>query len=569
MRPQFPLVALLFCGLAVNMALQLTNPQILRYFLDAALDSSQNAPSMNEITTAAIAFLLIALIIQLVSVGTTYLGSIIAWGSTNALREDLAAHSIGLDMSFHNAHTPGEFIQRIDGDVEILGGFFSVFLITILGNLILLFGTLAILYSENLTVGVVVTFSSVVILTIMFTIRKLAVPSNIELSESHSSFYGFLEEHLSGREDIRALGATDYVFERFSRFVKLVYTKTLKSTYVLNAIVWLISFSFSLNQAVALALGAYLYFNGEVTLGTVFMIIQYIQISQTPLNSITNQVQELQKFRASVERVEEIFNTESKLKFGRVALPDGALSVEFKNVSFNYHQDNHVLEDISFQLKSGKALGILGETGSGKTTIARLLFRLYDPDKGKILLSLRPLNEYTVESLRSRIGMITQEIQMLSASVRDNVTLFDSSIPDSRVNAAMELLGLSRWIESLPYALDTKLSTKDTSISAGQAQLLAFSRVFLLQPGLIILDEASSRLDPMTEQLMEKAIGLMLSQQTTSIVIAHRLQTIKRVDNIIILQDGRIVESGSRVELEKNPNSKLSKMLGLATNEVL
>ena len=357
MVPQLWLVAALGVGLFANIGLQLVNPQILRYFIDTAVDTSVNAPPLSAITYAALAFLGVAILIQLVSVATSYLGSVVSWNSTNALREDLASHCLHLDMSFHKSKTPGELIQRVDGDVGILGSFFSTFLITIGSNLVLLVGTLIVLFFENVMVGAVLTASTIVLLTIVISMRGLAVKQNEEWFEAMSKLYGFLEERLTGKEDIRALGAIDYILRRFYELVRNLYRKALTAGYRGNVIGWSMMFSFSLNHAVAIALGAYLFLSGEITLGTVFMIVQYINVLQGPLSSITWQIQQLQQFRASVERVEELLQTENKLIDGEGAtLPPGALGVEFKDVDFSYDDENLVLKNI---------VGIAARKGAG------------------------------------------------------------------------------------------------------------------------------------------------------------------------------------------------------------
>jgi ABC-type multidrug transport system fused ATPase/permease subunit len=325
--------------------------------------------------------------------------------------------------------------------------------------------------------------------------------------------------------------------------------------------------SFALNHAIALALGAYLFLTDQITLGTVFMIIQYIRLLQGPLMTITGQVQALQQFRASVERVEELLGTVNAIVDGEGPdLPMGPLSVEFQNVGFSYGEGDNTLKNLSFALEPGKVLGLLGKTGSGKTTIARMLFRFYDPQSGQICIAGHPITECTVDNLRARIGMVTQDVQLFRASVRDNLTFFDATVPDDDILKAISQLGLTNWFESLPDGLNTKLGSSDLGLSAGEAQLLAFTRVFLSKPGVIILDEASSRLDPATEELMERAMDELLAERT-AIVIAHRLETVKRADDIIILDDGLIAEMGTRVNLERNEGSRFSRLLQMGFAE--
>jgi ABC-type multidrug transport system fused ATPase/permease subunit len=213
-------------------------------------------------------------------------------------------------------------------------------------------------------------------------------------------------------------------------------------------------------------------------------------------------------------------------------------------------------------------LGLLGRTGSGKSTITRLFFRLYDPTSGVVRLGGEDLRDVALDQVRRSVGMVTQEVQLFQASVRDNLTFFDSSISDGRILEALEVLGLDDWYASLEQGLDTRLAGGGRGLSAGEAQLLAFTRVFLKDPGLVILDEASSRLDPVTEQLIERAIDRLLYQRT-AIIIAHRLATVQRAHKILILHDGRVAEYGDRVALLANPDSRFSQLLRTGMEKVL
>ena len=227
-----------------------------------------------------------------------------------------------------------------------------------------------------------------------------------------------------------------------------------------------------------------------------------------------------------------------------------------------------VLCDIDFNLKPGRVLGLLGRTGSGKTTITRLLFRLYDPDEGCIRLGGLDLRDLHVQELRRSVGMVTQNIQLFHATVRENLTFFDDSIPDERVIQAIRDLGLWDWFNSLPGGLDTELESGGGGLSAGEAQLLAFTRIFLRDPGLIILDEATSRLDPATEHLIERAVDKLIRNRT-AIIVAHRLGTVQRADDILIIEDGQICEIGERMKLVGDPDSRFYQLLETGMEEVL
>jgi ABC-type multidrug transport system fused ATPase/permease subunit len=227
-----------------------------------------------------------------------------------------------------------------------------------------------------------------------------------------------------------------------------------------------------------------------------------------------------------------------------------------------------VLKDVTFTLAPGTLLGLLGRTGSGKTTLTRLLLRFYDPQSGVIRLGGTNIRDVSLHILRQRIGMVTQEVQLFHASVRDNLTLFDPQIPDARILEVIEELGLGPWYRTLPTGLDTALAPGGSNLSAGEAQLLAFARVFLKDPALVILDEASSRLDPATEQLIGRTTERLVRGRT-AILIAHRLATIERVDEILILEDGRVLEHGKREALRDDPTSRFARLRRTGLAELL
>jgi ATP-binding cassette subfamily B protein len=217
---------------------------------------------------------------------------------------------------------------------------------------------------------------------------------------------------------------------------------------------------------------------------------------------------------------------------------------------------------------AGGTLGLLGRTGSGKTTLTRLLLRLYDPTHGDVCLGEVNLRDVPNADLRAHVAIVTQDIQLFSATVRDNLTFFDATISDERIMAALDELGMGDWARTLPKGLATPLASGGAGLSAGEAQLLAFARAFLRDPGLVILDEASSRLDPATERKLEHAVDKLLEGRT-GIIIAHRLGTVQRVDQIMILEDGRVRESGQREHLVRDLDSRFSQLLRVGMEEAL
>jgi ATP-binding cassette subfamily B protein len=291
----------------------------------------------------------------------------------------------------------------------------------------------------------------------------------------------------------------------------------------------------------------------------------------------------MQQASAGIGRVESLLLSVPGLRAaGTATLPAAPLSVELDRVTFSYENGDSVLHDISLCLQPGETVGLLGRTGSGKTTLARLLARLYDPDAGSIRLAGVPVPDVADADLRRRVGVVTQDVQFFRATVRDNLTFFRSEhgpegTRDSDILGVFRELGLWEWYRALPDGLDTMLGPGGAGLSAGQSQLLAFARIFLRdrshpagRPGLVILDEATSRLDPATERYVERAVDRLLTGRT-GIVVAHRLRTVGRLDRIVILEGGRIVEAGRRAELMQNPHSRFNALLraGLETGDHL
>lgn len=544
--------------LVLNVSLDLVNPQLLRAFIDNATVPG----AMPTLVWLAGGFLAIAVVLQLISLAEIALATNIGLVATNRLRADLAYHCLRLDPAFYNAHPPGELIERVDGDVGTLANFFSRFMVYLLGNALLLLGLLVLAFQLDWRVGLSLMVLALLTLTLLIGLRGMAEPHWDGERQAHAELYGFIEERLSGTEDIRANGATAYVMRRLFEHARRVFGKQLTASAFGISTGAITVMMLALSTAVSLGIGAYLYFNGQLSLGDVYLIFTYTTLLSRPVEQISRQIQDLQKAAASIGRIQKLFAVESQIVEAPqpMPLPNGPLAVAFDHVSFNYDPNVRTLHNVQLHLAPGRVLGLLGRTGSGKTTLTRLLFRLYDPTAGVLRLGGVDLRAASLDDIRRRVGMVTQEIQLFHASVRDNLTFFDTTIPDAQIKRVLEELGLSAWLGSLKEGLDTLLAPGGSGLSAGEAQLLAFARVFLRDPGLVILDEASSRLDPATEQRLERAIDRLL-QNRTAIIIAHRLSTVQRADEILILEAGEIAEHGARAALAADAGSRFAQLL--------
>jgi ATP-binding cassette subfamily B protein len=607
LRTQWGKILILFVLLILKITLRLVNPQIISHFIDQALSG---AP-LNVLMQFSAAFLGVAVVTQALTVANVSLGETVAWTATNALRIDLLQHCLGLDMSFHKAQTPGELTERIDIAVDALSNFFSRFMVYILGNGLLAIGLLALMYRFGWLLGAVNTIYAIAGLYIMMRVRTIAIPHWTKLHDIRAQFYGFLGEQLEGTEDIRANGTQAYVLQRFVTFIRrwlpLDRNANLAaySGWMMNAALVAVC------ECIAYGLAGYLFFSGRISIGTAYLIVEYSTLLYIQIAELRGQIADLQHAAAGIERIQTLFGFTSHLRDGQAAsLPMGPLSVAFENVSFAYDDqvlsvhnlpsqaaetcqatvaideltpesvwkvpddqtqstaDDTVLHDLSFKLNPGRVLGLLGRTGSGKTTMARLVLRLYDPTEGQIRVGDVPLPETTLRDIRQRVAMVTQEVQLFQASVRDNLSLFRPDTTDVEIVSVLQHLGLLDWLESLPDGLDTQLGSRGSDLSAGQAQLLAFARIFLANPDIVILDEASSILDPATEKLIENAIDMLFAKRT-GIIIAHRLNTIQHADDILILENGHIREKGNRVDLAQDTTSHFYHLLQTGMVEVL
>jgi ATP-binding cassette, subfamily B, bacterial len=566
LRPQRRRIGALALLLLGSIGLQLLNPQVMRWFVDSA---THGAPD-RVLALAAGAFLLMALIQQAASVGATYLSERVGWTATNALRAALLRHCLGLDPSFHKKHTPGELIERIDGDATALAGFFSRLVIQVAGNLLLLLGVLVILWMIDWRVGLLLTGAAGLVLLALNRIQGLAASRWKGARAQSAELYGFIEERLSGTEDIRSCGAQEYTVRRLCERLGEQFRMEHRAR-VTGWFTWpTADVLFTLALAAIYLLGARLFREGALSLGTLLSILFYADLLFRPLGQISRQAEEFQKASAGMARIRELLGITSVLDAGgSEPLPAGPLSVAFRGVRFGYDADAApILDGLSFRLEAGRVLGLLGRTGSGKTTLARLLFRLYDPQEGTVALGGVDLRRVPLAEMRQRIGVVTQEVQLFHATIRHNLTLFDPAITDERIQAAIDALGLRSWCDSLPEGLDTLLAAGGGGLSAGEAQLLAFTRIFLRDPGLVILDEASSRLDPATEQLIERAVVRLLSGRT-GIIIAHRLHTVSLADEILILEEGAAIEHGERERLLREPGSHFFRLLRTGLAEAL
>ncbi len=563
LRPERRAATGVLAVLLVALSLRLAMPALLGRFVDGAI-AGRSIDALVQIAGMYVAAAVIAEALQLVVMwGSLHL----SWRAGNRLRERLLRHALRLEMAWHGKHSPGQLIERIDGDVEALAIFFSNVLVHVLGNVVLMIAMLGVALFIDPRAGALLVLSAIAGGFVLIRLRAAAVPAREAEREANAQLYGDLEERLGGLEDLRANGAGRYAVHRLHVNSSRSWHAARRASFLGDGSYAVAAATFAAGSVATLALGFVLHDRGLLTVGQVLALFRYSEMLRQPLERIADQLKEFQKALAGARRASWMLATDPSITdgpLGAEALPDGALAVRFERVSFAYAADSEpAVRDIDLEVPAGSHLGVIGRTGSGKTTLGRLALRLWDVGEGRVTIGGVDVRELRQDVLRGRVAVVTQDVELFRASLRENLTIFGArAVSDDELTGVLRRVGLSTWLDAQPEGLDTQLEGS-SSLSAGEAQLLAFARAFLADPSVVILDEASSRLDPKTESHITAAMQDLLAGRT-AIIVAHRLATLDAVDTIAVVDDGRIVEHGPRDALAADADSRYGRLLRVA-----
>ncbi len=564
---------------AVGAALNLIGPLIIGRIVDRSIEGAEVA----EISRLALWFLLVAVVVQVMAVIGIQLSAVAAWKTTNQIRLELVRHVLSLDHEFHRSHTPGELIQRVDGDVTAVSDFLSKVVPKVLAAIVIVSGTLLILTISEWRLGLGMALYLAAATAMTFRARGRSVDEAAKEMSLTAKMYGGIEEHLTASEDLRANGAADYVMHRFVEDSRGVLNGSVARERAFMRMWVQVQGTVSLGGIVALIVSGVLVSGGSLSLGTAFLLFQYTQLIAKPVEDVIDQLEIVQKANGAMTRVVELRQVRSAIADDGTTSPHpGALAVSFRDVSFDYGDEQPVLSNINLDIEAGHSVGIVGRTGSGKTTYSRLVLRITEATSGMICLGGVPISDIPLAELRQRVALIPQEVELFSGTIRENITLFDPTPTDEAVADALRSVGL----ESLAGTGDDhgtgddngtgddstsrddtgihrQLGSGGTGLSAGEAQLLALARVWLRQPDLIVLDEATARVDPQTEARIDQAVAALREGRTT-LIIAHRLSTLETVDDIVVFDHGGVGEFGRREDLVREGTSRFRQLLDLA-----
>ena len=579
LRDDRGLFAVLAFMLACGIAADLLTPFLAAQFIDEATEpASSQAPSMHRLVLLAGAFLAAGVSSQLLKVAITHLGAHISWCATNRLRSDVVRHCLGLDLDFHHQYGPGTMVERIDGDVRRLNHFFAEFFSQIVGNVVLLAGILVVVTLVDWRFAAAFVAASGLALFLLAHLKDFASPRWARSFESNAMLYNELAERFGGVAELRANGARDYVMRKFAERLRDNYLSTRAAATFGVVVHHSGALVVALGTVAALAVAAALFLAGSTSLGSVVMVSMYGAMIFVPLGAIIREIDDFQQSTAALGRVRQLLAARPTVVEGDGAeWASGPLRVDCEGVFFTYprrgpsrDQDEALpaLHNVCFELAPGETLGVVGRTGAGKSTLTRLLSRLYDPAAGCIRFDGRDIRQATTAELRRRVGVVTQEVHLFDASLRDNIAVFNRAMPDERIVEALRQVGLQSWYGRQREGLDTMLSSDGEGLSVGEAQLVGVARAFLVDPDLLILDEPTSRLDPATERALDEALDHLLKNRTC-VIVAHRLSTLNRVDRILVLDGGKVVELGERRALAADPSSRFTSLLAQGELQLL
>ena len=472
------------------------------------------------------------------------------------IRVKLFNHILNFKMTYFDRSSVGRLVTRAVNDMETIASIFSQGLFMIVADLmqmlVVVLVMLALSWKLSLTIFVILPF-------ILFATRKFQKSMKVAFNEVRTevaNLNSFVQERITGMKIVQLFNRQKIEYDNFVQINEKHKNAWLKT-------VWYNSIFFPIAElSTSITIGLIVWFGGlnailedsSITLGVIFLFIQLSQMLFRPLRQIADKFNTLQMGMVAANRIFKIIDTDSKIQNSGKNIGeslDGSIS--FKNVNFSYNQNETIIKKLSFDIKNGEKIAIVGSTGSGKTTIVNLITRFYDIQGGSIFLGKNDIKEYKLSSLRSKIALVLQDVFLFADTILNNITLYNPNISFDHVVSAAKKIGIHDFIMSMPGGYNYNVKERGVMLSQGQRQLISFLRAYIKNPSILILDEATSSIDSNSEELIQRAT-LKITENKTSIIIAHRLSTIVNSDRIFVMNGGELVESGSHQELIKKKN---------------
>lgn len=535
--------------------LNILRPKIIEDIVDNHI-ANQDLVGMNRMFAIYLLILLGNVIFRYFFIYyTNFLGQSII----RDLRTRVFQKIVNFRSSFFDRTPIGKFTTRTISDVEAINRIFTEGLITIISESLMILAAFGFLFYTSWILGLICLVLLPVLIGATYIFKeKVKVAFNVvrnELSEMNS----FVQERISGIKIVQIFAAENQEFNKFKKINKRYTDANLNTVYYYSIFFPFVELIYALSLALMVWIGTKNIFSGYVTYGELVAFPIYLNMLYRPIRLLADRINTLQMGLVASERVFRLLDTEEHIEDQGDLIKEVQGKIEFKNVQFAYKEDDYVLHDINFHINPGETLAIVGATGSGKSTIINLLTRLYEHQKGHILIDDTDIEKYDLTSLRENIAVILQDVFLFSGSVLDNIRMRNPNISESEVKEAAEIIGADEFISELPGGYDFEVRERGSTLSMGQRQLISFVRALVYDPKVLILDEATSSIDPESEAIIQHAIEKLIRRRT-SIIIAHRLSTIRHADKIIVLEKGKIVEIGHPSELMEKPEGYFKKL---------
>lgn len=548
LKPHWKLLVIVIFPMTLGIYLQLQIPQLLRHIIDNNIMTG----TMQDVYVSLakyIIYMLSALIL-----GYTFQVLLARMGLRIVLnlKRKLLRHVLSLDLKFFSEYTPGTLIARVESDTERLRQLFTEVSFSMLRTLFVVGFVVFYMIRENKEVALtILTVVPVLLVMTMFFLRFIRKYYR-NVREKYAQVLSFITEYVQGVDVIQLYNYDKRAKERLQE-KNIAKYRIEKAAGFFEYGFWGFFWTAEIIAImIALSTGTSRILDGAMTIGTLVMFMEYIRQVFFPLMMFSEQLNFIQRALVSAERVYKILNVEPAVKdpIGIVKIPTLEKEIRFENVSFGYDDENNVLHDVSFKISAGEKVALVGASGGGKSTIVNLLCRFYDPNKGKILADGVDIREFKQKDWRDLIGLVLQDVYLFPGSIADNLRVMDPNIPLERVEKAAGIVRADEFIKKMREGYKSELAERGANLSVGERQLLSFARALSFDPPILILDEATSSVDPYTERLIQEGIDKLLKGRT-SLVVAHRLSTILNADRIIVVDGGRIVEKGTHEELLK------------------
>ena len=477
---------------------------------------------------------------------------------TARIREDLFAHAVNLSVRFHDRMPVGKLLTRLTSDVDALAEVFGSGAVGVLGDLVSLVVIAVTMLLVEWRLGLLLLAAQIPVTFVILWLQRRYRKANYRVREELSQLNADFQENLQGLEVVQMFRREAVNGERFNT-TGLAYRRAVNGTIFFDSSISAFIEWVALGAvALVLALGGWMVTAGAMGLGTLTTFILYSQRLFDPLRQLAERFTQIQGGLTAVERIGELLEEPLEIVDNAEAANEGTIrqlassraprgEVVFENVSFAYRPDEPILRNLNFRIAAGEHVALVGPTGSGKSTVIRLLCRLYEPQEGRILLDGRDIRSLPIQELRRQLGVVLQDTFLFSGTVGDNLRL-DVPIDDARLRSICRDLGLDPLLQRLPNGLDTTLRERGGNLSSGERQLLAVARVAIRNPTVLVMDEATAFMDPSTEATLQRDLDRLLEKRT-AVVIAHRLATVEAADRIFVLRRGQLIEQGTHQEL--------------------